>query len=109
MSEKVKDQIRELLEYLEGSVGRIMTADFLTFYKEASAREAIEKIRDLAQKRLPASYAYVVDEEDHLVGVLKRIGIDPAQRSGIILTTVTDVVGFVAFLGFAVMLQGYLV
>ncbi|MBI5625104.1 MAG: magnesium transporter [Elusimicrobia bacterium] len=32
---------------------------------------------------------------------MKRLGFDPAQSSGIFLTTVTDVVGFLAFLGFA--------
>jgi len=32
---------------------------------------------------------------------LKKFGIDPALSSGVLLTTVTDVVGFVAFLGFA--------
>ena len=32
---------------------------------------------------------------------LKRIGIDPALSGSVLLTTVTDVVGFVAFLGFA--------
>ncbi len=33
--------------------------------------------------------------------VLKRMGIDPALAGGVILTTVTDVVGFVSFLGLA--------
>jgi len=33
--------------------------------------------------------------------LLKRVGIDPALAGGVILTTVTDVVGFVAFLGLA--------
>lgn len=33
--------------------------------------------------------------------LLERIGIDPALASSVILTTVTDVVGFVAFLGLA--------
>ncbi len=33
--------------------------------------------------------------------VLQRIGIDPALAGGVLLTTVTDVVGFVAFLGLA--------
>ena len=33
--------------------------------------------------------------------VLKRAGIDPALAGGVILTTVTDVVGFAAFLGLA--------
>ena len=33
--------------------------------------------------------------------ILKRYGIDPAIAGGVILTTVTDVVGFVTFLGLA--------
>ena len=33
--------------------------------------------------------------------VLQRIGIDPALAGGVLLTTVTDVVGFMAFLGLA--------
>jgi len=41
--------------------------------------------------------------------LMKRIGIDPAQSANIILTTITDVIGFFAFLGFAVLFQSYLV
>jgi magnesium transporter len=33
--------------------------------------------------------------------ILRRFGIDPALAGGVILTTVTDVVGFFAFLGLA--------
>jgi magnesium transporter len=40
--------------------------------------------------------------------LMKKVGLDPAQCSSIILTTVTDVVGFFAFLGFAVIFQGLL-
>ena len=40
---------------------------------------------------------------------MKKIGIDPAQSSSIILTTITDVLGFLAFLGFAVLFQNFLV
>jgi magnesium transporter len=36
--------------------------------------------------------------------VLRALGRDPAQSASIFLTTVTDVVGFAAFLGFAVLL-----
>ena len=32
---------------------------------------------------------------------LKRLGIDPALSGSVLLTTVTDVIGFMAFLGFA--------
>ncbi len=41
--------------------------------------------------------------------IMKRLGIDPAQSSSIVLTTVTDVMGFLAFLGLAVLFQQYLV
>jgi magnesium transporter len=70
ISTKLKGEIRELLDYPEGSIGRIMTTDFLSFQKDLPAQEAIEKIRLLAQKRLPLSYAYVVDGQSRLIGVL---------------------------------------
>jgi magnesium transporter len=34
--------------------------------------------------------------------LLERVGVDPALASGAFVTTVTDVVGFFAFLGLAV-------
>ncbi len=40
--------------------------------------------------------------------ILTSLGRDPAQSSSIILTTVTDVVGFSSFLGIATMLAGTL-
>jgi magnesium transporter len=40
--------------------------------------------------------------------VLTSMGRDPAQSSSIILTTVTDVVGFFSFLGIATLLAGAL-
>jgi magnesium transporter len=76
---KLKEQIRELLEYPEDSVGRIMTTDFLSFDKNDLAQEAIEKIRLLAKKRYPLSYGYVTDEENRLVGVLNMRDLMIAQ------------------------------
>ena len=40
--------------------------------------------------------------------VLVKLNRDPATASSIILTTVTDVVGFFAFLGLATLLSGML-
>jgi len=39
---------------------------------------------------------------------MKSMGLDPAQSSSIVLTTITDVVGFFSFLGFAVIFQEYI-
>ncbi len=40
--------------------------------------------------------------------VLARLGQDPAQASSIILTTVTDIIGFLSFLGLATLAAGFL-
>jgi len=40
---------------------------------------------------------------------MKALGKDPAQSSNIILTTVTDVVGFFSFLSLAVVFRSFLV
>ncbi|MGB5747055.1 MAG: magnesium transporter [Desulfobacterales bacterium] len=70
ISGKLKGQIRELLDYPEGSIGRTMTTDFVALKKNNRAEEAIEKIRALAKRKYPSSYVYVVDEENRLIGVL---------------------------------------
>jgi magnesium transporter len=79
---KTEGQIREVLEYPQDSVGRIMTFDFLSFNKAVLARDAISKIRSMAKKRMPSSYAYVVDDDLHLVGVLnmRDLMIAPSQE-----------------------------
>ncbi|MGB3209185.1 MAG: magnesium transporter [Desulforhopalus sp.] len=71
ISGSLANEIREMLTYPEGSVGRYMSADFLTFKKNESAGNVIENIRKMAEgKNMPASYTYVVDDEDTLLGVL---------------------------------------
>jgi len=39
---------------------------------------------------------------------LKRFGLDPAQSSSIVLTTVTDIAGFLSFLGIATLMINFL-
>ncbi len=41
--------------------------------------------------------------------LMQRLGQDPAQSSNIILTTITDVIGFASFLGFAVLARSWLI
>jgi magnesium transporter len=40
--------------------------------------------------------------------VLQRLGLDPAQASSVVLTTLTDCGGFFAFLGLAALMSGML-
>jgi magnesium transporter len=98
ISDVVQSQIRELLEYPQGSVGRAVTTDFLSFDKQLPAKDAISKIRALSKKRRPASYAYVVDAEKHLIGVLNMHDLMIAQPGEKIESIMTrDVFSFHCF------------
>ena len=68
--EKLKEQFREVLTYPEDSIGRLMSTDFLSFNKDIQVGKVVEKIRALTKRRYPSSYAYVIDDEEHLVGVI---------------------------------------
>lgn len=70
LPEKLRNEIREFLTYPEGSAGRLMTTQFISFHSDIKVKDVIQKIRSLAQKQIPASYAYVVNNEEQLVGVI---------------------------------------
>jgi len=70
LSENVKRKIQELLTFPENSAGRIMSSDYLAFHTEVKVKEAIQRIRNLSRTRPTASYAYVLDADHRLVGVM---------------------------------------
>lgn len=70
LPDAIKKQIREYLTFPEDSVGRIMTTSFLSFYTDEKVKDVIQKIRQFAKKQQTDSYAYVLDEDDYLVGVI---------------------------------------
>lgn len=90
LPEKLKREVQEQLTYPENSVGRLMTTDFLAFRQDMLVREAIERIRQLAQRRYPASYAYVVDAQEHLKGVMNMRDLllaAPEKTLGMVMRT----------------------
>jgi magnesium transporter len=69
MEEEKSEEVQELLEYREGTAGRLMSPDFVAVREDATVAEAIEHIRKEASGE-GAFYLYVVDDHDHLVGVV---------------------------------------
>jgi magnesium transporter len=67
---KMKPVIVELLRYPENSAGRIMSTEFLAFHAGAKVRDVIKRLRFLTRKSIPQSYVYVIDSENHLLGVI---------------------------------------
>lgn len=70
LSEDVKRQIVDFITYPEDSAGKIMTTDILSFHTTVKVKEAIQRIRFLAQRKYPLSYAYVVSKDNILTGVI---------------------------------------
>lgn len=80
LAPKKQEEIREILTYPEGSAGRIMSTDFLAFPAKMAVGEAVEKIRQVIKRNSPASYTYVIDEKDKLVGVVQMRDMLLAKR-----------------------------
>jgi magnesium transporter len=80
MKEEQSEEVQELLEYGEKTAGRIMSPDFVAVHEEMSVGQAIDHIRKSVSTE-HAFYLYVVDDHDHLVGVVplrRLITADPA-------------------------------
>ena len=70
LPQKFSSEIRELLTYNEDTAGGIMTPLVLTVYDNMTVKEALETIRIKAEKEnMELYYVYVVDKNNHLVGV----------------------------------------
>jgi magnesium transporter len=69
MEEEKSEEVQELLEYEEGTAGRLMSTTFVAVNERATVSQAIEHIRKAAT-RDGAFYLYVVDDHEHLVGVV---------------------------------------
>ncbi|HEY7363842.1 MAG TPA: magnesium transporter [Methylomirabilota bacterium] len=80
MEEEKSEEVQELLEYREGSAGRLMSPDFVAVSDRANVGQAIEHIRK-SRTGDDAFYLYVVDEHEHLVGLVplhRLLTADPA-------------------------------
>src|SRR3989441_3106049 len=88
MEEQKAEEVQELLEYPEGTAGRLMSPDFVAVLETVTVARAIEHIRK-AKTGDGAFYVYVVDDHDHLVGFVplhRLITADPATTISAIRT-----------------------
>lgn len=82
LPDKTKKEIVDILTYPKGSVGTIMTTKYVAFHKDIKIKDAINKIRQRAHSKAPpASYLYVIDEENRLVGVINMRDLIIAEES----------------------------
>jgi sporulation protein YlmC with PRC-barrel domain/CBS domain-containing protein len=70
MEKDVAQDVKELLAHPEEKAGGLMTTSFFSFSPDRTAGEAMETIRCEAEDMDLIYYLYVVDSEDHILGVL---------------------------------------
>jgi magnesium transporter len=70
MEEEKSEEVQELLEYGEGTAGRLMSPRFVAVNEHVTVAQAIDHIRKSASAEDAFYYLYVVDDHDHLVGVV---------------------------------------
>ena len=61
---------QSLLAYPEDSVGRLMTPDYVKVRKQWTCGQALQHLRWIAMNKETIYYLYVVDDENHLMGVV---------------------------------------
>jgi magnesium transporter len=70
MERDIAEDVKELLAHPEETAGGLMTTSFLCFAPTKTAGEALECIRKEAEDMDFIYYLYVVDDEEHLLGML---------------------------------------
>jgi magnesium transporter len=75
-------EVRELISYPEGTVGRIMNTDLMALPPATTAQGAIDKIRQRGELET-FFYLYVVDDDNKLTGVvpIRNLVIAPPDRT----------------------------
>ena len=70
MEEDEAEDVEELLAYQEDTAGGLMTTGYVAVLHTLTAAQAIDRLRALEPDAESVYYVYVVDEEEHLLGVL---------------------------------------
>ena len=81
LPERIRAEVQEMLTYPEGSVGQIMGSGFLALDPGMTVKDAVAKIRAAARRERSGTYAYVVDAQHHLVGIVGSFDLLVATAS----------------------------
>jgi magnesium transporter len=65
-----RDNVQELLEYGDKTAGGLMTNEYVAIPEDLTAQQAIDTLRALEPEAETIYYVYVVDHDEHLVGVI---------------------------------------
>jgi magnesium transporter len=70
MNKETSDEVRELMEYDDNTVGSLMSTDYITFNKELTVNEALLDLRKQKPELDTIFYLYVVNSEEKLIATV---------------------------------------
>lgn len=70
MEAEEREDVEDLLPYGDKTAGGMMTTEYVAIPRDYSAQRTIEALRELEPEAETIYYVYVVDDEEHLVGVI---------------------------------------
>jgi len=70
MEQDFAEDVKELLAHPEETAGGLMTTAYLSFMPQTTVMEALQVVHREAEDLDFVYYLYVVDEEEHLLGLL---------------------------------------
>jgi len=90
MEAERSEEVRELLAHEEDTAGALMTTDFIALKTEYTVDQTIAVLRQEARDAESIYYLYVLDDAEHLVGVVtlrSLIIASPERRLGELMST----------------------
>ncbi len=84
MDQEEREDVTELLSYGDESAGGMMTNEFVAIAEHLSAAETIEHIREKQPDAETIYYIYVVDDDEHLTGIISLRDLIVAQPQTIV-------------------------
>ncbi|MHB0913244.1 MAG: magnesium transporter [Armatimonadota bacterium] len=79
MEPEEAEDVRELLAYEDETAGGLMTTDYVAIIDDRTAQATINYLRELSPDAETVYYLYVVDEGEHLAGVISLRDLIVAQ------------------------------
>jgi len=70
MEREERDDVQELLAYREDTAGGLMTTEFVAVKEDLTAQQCIDELRRMEPDAESVYYVFVVDDQEHLHGVL---------------------------------------
>lgn len=81
MEQEASQEVRELMEYPEHTVGSLMSTDYISFKEHLTVAETLNELRRLKPESDTIYYLYVVDDEERLTAVLSLRDLVVAEPS----------------------------